>query len=78
MYHETDHGRDCINCRWCDRGRECRFFDTFRERVEIPGTALKCPFFDARGPYARMATLCDAIYRVADAIEALQAREAET
>lgn len=76
MYHETDTERACYNCRWCECGRECRYFDTDRERAQFPTTAIRCPFFEARGPAARVDRICDAIYRLAEAVEALQEQEA--
>ena len=75
MYHETESERLCYNCRWCDCGRECRYFDKGRDRVQIPAEALRCPFFEARGPAARVARICDAIYTLAAAVEALQGGE---
>ena len=77
MYHETDTVRYCYNCRWCDGGRECRYFDTDRDQAEFPSTAVRCPFFEARGPAARVDRICDAIYNLAAAVEALQRQEAE-
>ncbi len=75
MYHETDTVRYCYNCRWCDGGRECRFFDTDRDRAEFPSTAVRCPFFEARGPAARVRRICEAINRLAAAVEELRAAQ---
>lgn len=76
MYQTTDSKRKCFNCRWFTAGSggrgECRYFDRGRERAEEPETAAHCPFFEDRAGAARVAALCDAICRVAEAIEALQ------
>lgn len=76
MYHETDKGRSCANCRWCTINGwglyECRYFERDRDRAEEPATAERCPFFEDRASASRVAALCDAICRVAQAIEALQ------
>jgi len=75
MYHETDTVRFCYNCRWCDEQNECRYFNDHRERAKFPATAIRCPFFEARGPAARVSRICEAILAVAAAIEALQEGE---
>lgn len=76
MYHETDNKKKCFNCRWCTVGGsgafECRYFDRGRDRAEEPETAARCPFFEDRAGASRVAALCAAICRVAEAIEALQ------
>jgi len=76
MYHETDTVRYCYNCRWCDGGRECRYFDTDQDRAQYPSTAVRCPFFEARGPAFRVGRICEAIYRLAAAVESLKEQEA--
>lgn len=71
MYHEKDTTKTCAVCRWCYAGRECRFFDTERDRAQYTNPE-KCPFFEDRAIDKRLADIAAALLEIADRVGWLQ------